>query len=43
MDHICMLCDIFSSTFLLTLSEFTHRSTSGNCKWRTCPRSLHGG
>ena len=27
----------------LTLSEFTCRSATGNCKWRTCPRSLHGG
>jgi len=24
-------------------SEFTHRRARGNCKWRTCPRSLRGG
>jgi len=21
----------------------SRRSTTGNCEWRTCPRSLHGG
>jgi len=26
----------------LTLSEFTRRSATGNCNWRTCPRSLCG-
>jgi len=22
---------------------FTRRSATGNCKWRSCPRSLRGG
>ena len=26
-----------------TLSELTCRNATWNCKWRTCPRSLHGG
>ena len=26
-----------------TVLELTHRSATGNCEWRTCPRSLHGG
>jgi len=26
-----------------TVSELTRRSAKGNCEWRTCPRSLHGG
>ena len=26
-----------------TVSEFTRRSATGNCTWRTCSRSLHGG
>ena len=26
-----------------TASEITRRSATGNCEWRTCPRSLHGG
>ena len=26
-----------------TLSELTHRSATGNCEWRTCPRSVRGG
>jgi len=26
-----------------TVSKLTRRSATGNCKWRTCPRSLHGG
>jgi len=25
-----------------TESELTRRSTTGNCEWRTCPRSLRG-
>ena len=25
-----------------TVSELTHRSATGNCEWRTCPRSLRG-
>ena len=24
-----------------TVSELTRRSATGNCEWRTCPRSLH--
>jgi len=24
------------------VSEITHQSATGNCEWRTCPRSLHG-
>jgi len=26
-----------------TVSELTRRSATGNCEWRICPRSLHGG
>ena len=26
-----------------TVSELTQQSATGNCEWRTCPRSLHGG
>jgi len=26
-----------------TVSKLTRRSTTGNCEWRTCPRSLRGG
>jgi len=26
-----------------TVSEFTRGSATGNCKWRTCPKSLRGG
>ena len=25
-----------------TVSKLTRRSATGNCEWRTCPRSLHG-
>jgi len=25
------------------VSDLTRRSATGNCKWRTCPRSLRGG
>jgi len=24
-----------------TVLELTRRSATGNCEWRTCPRSLH--
>jgi len=24
-------------------SEISRRSATGNCEWRTCPRSLRGG
>jgi len=26
-----------------TVLELTHWSATGNCEWRTCPRSLYGG
>ena len=26
-----------------TVSEITSRCATGNCEWRTCPRSIHGG
>jgi len=26
-----------------TVSALTRRIATGNCKWITCPRSLHGG
>ena len=26
-----------------TVLELTCQSTTGNCEWRTCPRTLHGG
>ena len=31
------------TTAIDAVSEFTCRSATGNCKWRTCPGSLHGG
>jgi len=42
-------CSTSSSPLLLrdapdysidTVSELTHRSGTGNCEWRTCPRSI---
>jgi len=31
------------TTAIGIVSEFIRRSATGNCKWRTCPRSLCGG
>jgi len=31
------------TTAIDTVSEFTRRSATGNCKCRACPRSLRGG
>jgi len=36
------LSEALPTTAIDTLSEFTRRSATGNCKWKTCPRSLHG-
>jgi len=35
--------EAFTATAIDTVSEFARRSATGNCKWRTCPRSLRGG
>jgi len=32
----------FQTTTIDTVSEFTRRSATGNCKWRAWPRSLCG-
>ena len=34
------LSEALPTTTIDTVSEFTCRSATGNCKWRTCPRSL---
>jgi len=30
------LSEALPTTAVDTVSEFTHRSATGNCKWRTC-------
>ena len=42
-SHSLSLSETLLSTAIDTVSEFTRRSATGNCKWRTCSRSLHGG
>jgi len=34
------LSEALPTTSVDTVSEFTCWSTTGKCKWRTCPRSL---
>jgi len=34
------LSEALTTTANDTVSEFTRRSATGNCKWRTCPSSL---
>ena len=41
-SHSMSLSETFPTTAIDTVSEFTRRSATGNCKWRTCPRSLRG-
>jgi len=42
-SHNMSLSEALPTTAIDTVSEFTHRIPTGNCKWRTCPRSLRGG
>jgi len=37
------LLEALPTTASDNVSEFTRRSATGNCKRRTCPRSLRGG
>ena len=39
-SHSTGLSEVLPITTTDTVSEFTRRSATGNCKWRTCPRSL---
>ena len=41
-SHSMSLSEALPSTEIDTVSEFTRRSATGNCKWRTCPRFLRG-
>jgi len=41
--HSMSLSEALTTTAINTVSEFACRSATGNCKWRTCPWSLHGG
>jgi len=36
------LSEALATTAIDTMSEFTRQIATGNCKWRTCPRSLRG-
>src|SRR6218665_1368446 len=42
-SHSLSLSEALPNTAIDTVSEFTRRSATGNCKRRTCPRSLSGG
>jgi len=42
-SHNMSLSEALPTTAIDTVSEFTSWSAIGNCKWRTCPRSLRGG
>jgi len=42
-SHSMSLSEELLTTAIDTVSEFTSRSATGNCKEKTCPRSLHGG
>jgi len=37
------LSEALPTTAIDTASEFTCPSATGNCKWRTCPKSIHSG
>jgi len=37
------LSEALPITAIDTVLEFTRRNATGNCKWRTCPRSIRGG
>jgi len=37
------LSEVFPTTAIDTVSEFTCQSATGNCEWRTCQRFLRGG
>jgi len=37
------LSEALPITAIETVSKFTRRSATGNCKWRTFPRSLRSG
>jgi len=37
------LSEALPNTVIATVSKFTRRSATDNCKWGACPRSLHGG
>src|SRR6218665_3301005 len=41
-SHSMSLSEALPTTAIDAVSEFTRRSATGNCKRRTCPRSLHG-
>jgi len=42
-SHSMSLSEALPTTAIDTVSQFIRRSATGNCKWRTCPRSLRGG
>jgi len=42
-SHGTNLSEALPTTATDTVSEFTRRSATGNCKGRTCPRFLRGG
>jgi len=42
-SHIISQSEALPTTAIDTVSEFTRRNATGNCKWRTCPRFLRGG
>ena len=42
-SHSMRLSEALPTSAIDTVSEFTRRSTTCECKWRTCQRSLRGG
>jgi len=42
-SHSMSLSEAVPTTAIDIVSEFTRRHATGNCKWRTFPRSLRGG
>ena len=41
-SHSLSFLEALPTTAIDTVSEFTRRSATGNCKWRTSPRSIRG-
>src|SRR6218665_352658 len=41
-SHSISLSEVLRTTAIDTVSEFTRRSATGNCKSRACPKSLRG-
>jgi len=39
-SHSMSLSEALQTTTIDTVSEFTRRSATGNCKWRNFPRSM---